>query len=52
MYHDKFGFELLGLTWKILDHKSIQEPIVEALKRNNKKWFEALVDHGADEMNE
>ncbi|KAK8834253.1 Transient receptor putative cation channel subfamily A member 1 [Tritrichomonas musculus] len=52
MSHDKFGFELLDLNCKILDQKSIHEPIVEALKRGSQQWFEALVDHGADGMNE
>lgn len=52
MSHNDFGFELLNKNCKILDQKSIHEPIVEALKRNSKKWVEALIDHGADGMNE
>ena len=52
MCHDKMGFELLNLGCKILDQKSEHEPICEALKRGSQEWFEALVDHGADGMNE
>lgn len=50
--HDKLGFELLNMNCKILDPKSIHEPIVEALKRNSSKWFNELINHGADAMNE
>ena len=52
MAHDKFGFELLNLNCKIIDSRSIHEPIVEALKRGNQKWVEALFDHGADALNQ
>lgn len=50
--HDKLGFELLNMNCKIHDPKSIHEPIVEALKRNSSKWFNELINHGADAMNE
>ena len=40
------------MNCKIIDKKSIHEPIVEALKRNNAKWFKELVNHGTEAMNE